>query len=279
MKSSESKSIQKDKNKECVLVKKSTIEYKKELKLLQIELSKLQKYVKKEGIKVLIIFEGRDAAGKGGTIQRVTQYLNPRGARIVALSKPSDIEKTEWYFQRYIKHLPFGGEMVFFDRSWYNRAMVEPVMGFCTPEQSSRFLREVPVLEILLTRADIKIIKFYFSVSKDVQKKRFEDRKKDPRKYYKLSPVDEKAQDLWDEYTVAEHSMLLASHTKEAPWCIVNSDNKKKARLNAIKYILSQFEYDEKTDDKKLLEVDPKILKTEKDLVVSLSQLIRQDLK
>ena len=236
----------------AVWKKKETIEYEHELKRLQIELLKMQNYIKETGKKVLMIFEGRDAAGKGGTIKRITEHLNPRGARVVALDKPSDIEKTQWYFQRYVQHLPAAGEIVLFDRSWYNRAGVEPVMGFCTQEEHKEFLHEVPEFEKMLINSDVQIFKFYFSVSKDEQKRRFEQRRTDPLKQYKLSPVDEKSQGLWDKYTIAKYSMLLASHTDHAPWTIIRSDNKKKARLNTIKHILNHFDYPDKIEKKKL---------------------------
>ena len=192
-----------------IWVRKDTLEYEKQLTKLQIELLKLQKYVKENGLKVLMIFEGRDAAGKGGTIKRITEHLNPRGARVVALEKPSDIEKTQWYFQRYTKHLPSAGEIVLFDRSWYNRAGVEPVMGFCTTEEHHEFLREVPEFEKMLVKSGIILMKFYFSVSKKEQLKRFQKREVDPLKQYKLSPVDKESQNLWDKYTIAKFSMLM----------------------------------------------------------------------
>ncbi len=226
-----------------VWIKKSVLEYEAELKELQIELLKLQNYVKAEGLKVLIIFEGVDAAGKGGTIKRITEHLNPRGARIVALEKPSDVEKTQWYFQRYTQHLPSSGEMVFFDRSWYNRAGVEPVMGFCTEDEHRMFLNDVSDYERMLVDSGIILFKFYFSISKKEQAERFKERKTDPLKQYKLSPVDAKSQELWDKYIEAKHAMLRASHTGIAPWIIIRSDNKKKARLNCIKHILSSIDY------------------------------------
>jgi polyphosphate kinase 2 len=187
-----------------IWVKKSELKYEKDLKRLQIELLKFQNHVKDKGLKVLIIIEGRDAAGKGGTIKRITEHLNPRGARIVALSKPSDTERSQWYFQRYTEHLPSAGEIVLFDRSWYNRAGVEPVMGFCTQEEHKEFLREVPKFETMIANAGIIFFKFYFSVGKEEQAKRFKERKTDPLKQFKLSPVDEKSQELWDQYTVAK---------------------------------------------------------------------------
>ena len=226
-----------------IWVKKETLEYEKELTKLQIELLKFQNHVKDKGLKVLMIFEGRDAAGKGGTIKRITEHLNPRGARVVALEKPSDTEKTQWYFQRYTQHLPSAGEIVLFDRSWYNRGGVEPVMGFCSPEDHHEFLREVPEFERMLVQSGITLIKFYFSVSKKEQQRRFRKRKTDPLKQYKLSPVDIKSQALWDKYTVAKFSMMMASNTEPAPWTIVRSDNKKKARINCIKHILNRVNY------------------------------------
>ena len=242
----------------AVWVKDEVLQYEDELKKLQIELLKMQNHVKEKGLKVLMIFEGRDAAGKGGTIKRITEHLNPRGARVVALDKPSDVEKSQWYFQRYSHHLPSAGEIVLFDRSWYNRAGVEPVMGFCTQEEHKEFLHEVPEFEKMLINSDIIIFKFYFSVSKTEQKRRFDKRRTDPLKQYKLSPVDEKSQGLWDKYTIAKYSMLLASHTDHAPWTIIRSDNKKKARINCIKHILTSMDYPNKAKAKKLA-IDKKI--------------------
>ena len=244
------------KKKVQIWVKEEIVEYETELRQLQIELLKMQNHIKDTGQKVLMIFEGRDAAGKGGTIKRITEHLNPRGARVVALDKPSDTEKTQWYFQRYVQHLPSAGEIVLFDRSWYNRAGVEPVMGFCTQDEHKEFLHEVPEFERMLVNSNIKIFKFYFSVSKDEQKRRFQKRKTDPLKQYKLSPVDEKSQGLWDKYTIAKYSMLLASHTEHAPWTIIRSDNKKKARINTIKHILNNFDYPNKTESKELIADD-----------------------
>ncbi|EAH7093722.1 polyphosphate kinase 2 [Campylobacter jejuni] len=233
--------------------KKSTIEYEKDLKNLQIELLKFQNHVKAKGLKVLILIEGRDAAGKGGAIKRLIEHLNPRGCRVV--------EKTQWYFQRYIAHLPSAGEIVIFDRSWYNRAGVEPVMGFCTPQQHKDFLREVPLFENMISNSDIIFFKFYFSVSKDEQKKRFEKRRSDPLKQYKLSPVDQKSQELWDKYTLAKYSMLLASNTPTCPWTIISSDDKKKARLNLLRFILSKVEYpNKKTGD--FSKIDAKLVRS-----------------
>ena len=249
---SEKHSKKDGKKRVAVWVKDEVLQYESELKDLQIELLKMQNHIKDTGKKVLMIFEGRDAAGKGGTIKRITEHLNPRGARVVALDKPSDIEKSQWYFQRYSHYLPSAGEIVLFDRSWYNRGGVEPVMGFCTQEEHKEFLHEVPEFEKMLINSNITIFKFYFSVSKDEQKKRFDKRRTDPLKQYKLSPVDEKSQGLWDKYTIAKYSMLLASHTEYSPWTVIRSDNKKKARINCIKHILTHMDYPDKVSKKKL---------------------------
>lgn len=242
-----------------VWIKESVLEYEKDLKRLQIELLKLQNHVKEKGIKILMIFEGRDAAGKGGTIKRITEHLNPRGARVVALDKPSDVEKTQWYFQRYSQHLPSAGEIVLFDRSWYNRGGVEPVMGFCTPEEHQEFLNHVSEFERMLVNSGIILFKFYFSVSKAEQARRFKERKTDPLKQFKLSPVDAASQELWEKYTAVKYSMLKASHTGTAPWIIIRSDNKKKARINCIRHILSSVQYPSK---------NPPDLKTSKKILI-----------
>ena len=243
-----------------VWIKKETLEYQKRLTLLQIELLKLQNHVKDKGLKVLIIFEGRDAAGKGGTIKRITEHLNPRGARIVALEKPNEQEKTQWYFQRYISHFPSAGEIVIFDRSWYNRAGVEPVMGFCTKEQHEQFLKDVPEFEKMLVETGVILFKYYFSVSKKEQERRFKKREDDPLKQYKLSPIDKEAQKVWDKYTNAKFSMLMASHTPIAPWTVVKSDNKKKARINCIRHLLNGIDYGRKSKDESIFKIDRKIL-------------------
>jgi polyphosphate kinase 2 len=235
------------------------IEYEIELKKLQIELMKLQKSMKDKGERILIIFEGRDAAGKGGTIKRITEFLNPRNVKVVALAKPSDTETTQWYFQRYVPHLPAAGELVLFDRSWYNRAMVEPVMGFCTDVQHKRFLKDVSLFEELLVKDGIKLFKFYFSVSKAEQERRFNARESDPLKQYKLSPVDNLAQKYWDQYTVKKFQMLNESNRTMAPWTIIRSDNKKKARLNCIKHVLKSVSYGDKLADKDL-QTDPAVV-------------------
>lgn len=258
---SESKKAEKNQRKGMVQIwrKKRNIEYEKELKILQIELLKFQKYVKNNGLRVLMIFEGRDAAGKGGTIKRIIEHLNPRGARIVALEKPDDTEKGQWYFQRYAAHLPSKGEIVLFDRSWYNRAMVEPVMGFCTEREHHDFLKDAPKFEEMLVDSGVQIFKFYFSVSKDEQAKRFKSRETDPLKQHKLSPVDKESQKLWDNYTLAKYMMLSTTHTTHAPWTIIKSNDKKKARLNTIKHILNFVDYDDKIKDEHI-QVDPQIV-------------------
>lgn len=242
-----------------IWVKEEKLLYEKELIKLQVELLKFQNHVKESGLKVLMIFEGRDAAGKGGTIKRITEHLNPRGARVVALEKPSDTEISQWYFQRYVKHLPSAGEIVLFDRSWYNRAMVEPVMGFCTERQHHKFLKDAPEFEQMIIDEEINIFKFYFSVSKEEQARRFKERENDPLKQYKLSNVDKKAQKLWDEYSLAKFMMLSSTHTESAPWTIVKSDNKKKARINTIKHILNFVDYPDKIDSQEI-EVDDEII-------------------
>lgn len=249
----------KSKNRRAVWIRKSTLEYEEELHKIQIELSKWQRYVIENEQRFLLIFEGRDAAGKGGTIKRIVEYLNPRGARVVALLKPSDRERTQWYFQRYFQQLPAGGEIVLFDRSWYNRAMVEPVMGFCTDEEHKRFLKDVPMIEEILIKNGIVLFKFFFSISKEEQMLRFKSRKKDLLKQYKISPVDLMAQEKWDDYTVRKFQMLNETNRTISPWTIIRSDNKKKARLNCIKYILSNVVYDNKISPEEL-QVDPEVV-------------------
>ena len=244
-----------------VWIKKEKIKYEKELITLQVELMKLQKYIHSSGKKLLIIFEGRDAAGKWGTIKRFMEHLNPRQAKIVALNKPTEEEQTQWYFQRYVNHLPAGWEMAMFDRSWYNRAWVEPVMGFVREDDYKKFIKDVPVFEKMLHDSWTTIVKFYFSVTKEEQARRFEGRKSNPLKQFKLSPIDQYSQQLWDKYTLAEYKNLSKTHSKHAPWTIVNSDDKKKARINAIKYVLNQFEYPDK--------IDKKYLKLDNDIVMS----------
>jgi polyphosphate kinase 2 len=249
----------KGKDRVPVYVKESTLDYERELHALQIELMKMQSQVRAEGSRVVLLFEGRDAAGKGGTIKRFTEHMNPRSARVVALEKPSDKERTQWYFQRYVAHLPAAGEIVFFDRSWYNRAMVEPVMGFCSDEENKRFLKDVPLFEQMLVKDGIRLFKFYFSVSKKEQLRRFKSRMGDLLKQYKLSPVDDKAQVYWDQYTVKKFQMLSETNRTLAPWTIVRSDVKKRARLNCIKYVLSEIDYKDKAPAASL-QVDPEII-------------------
>lgn len=261
-----------------VWVKEETIAYEKELLKLQVELLKLQNHIKANGLKVIMIFEGRDAAGKGGTIQRITEHLNPRGARVVALEKPSDIEKNQWYFQRYVQHLPSAGEIVIFDRSWYNRAMVEPVMGFCTERQHHQFLKDAPKFEDMIVDEDIKIFKFYFSVSKNEQAKRFKVRETDPLKQYKFSEVDKESQRLWNEYSLAKYMMLSQTHTDFAPWTIIKSDDKKKARLNCIKHILNFVEYKDQIPNEEL-KVDEEIIVYGRDEAIAMEKMFQYSLK
>ncbi|MGB5832905.1 MAG: polyphosphate kinase 2 [Thiohalocapsa sp.] len=230
---------------------------------LHAELLKMQNWTKEEGRRVLVINEGRDAAGKGGTIKRFVEHMNPRGARVVALDKPSDRERTQWYFQRYLAHLPSGGETVFFDRSWYNRAMVERVMGFCGGSEVKEFLRSVPELERMLIRSGIKLFKFYYSVSKDVQAQRFAKRVNDPLRQWKLSPVDQASQDKWNDYTRAKEDMFFFTSTADSPWTIIKSDDKKRARINAIRFLLSHIDYPERRDE--LLTIDRRIVRTVQD--------------
>lgn len=218
-------------------------EYEEELARLHVELVKLQYWIKEKGLRVVMIFEGRDAAGKGGTIKRITEPLNPRGAQVVALGTPSDREKTQWYFQRYVAHLPAAGEMTLFDRSWYNRAGVERVMGFCTDQQYREFLRSCPEFERMLVRSGIILLKYWFSVSDKEQERRFQARAQDPLKRWKLSPMDLKSRDMWVEYSQAKDEMFFYTDIEEAPWWVVESDNKKLAHLNCISHILSSIPY------------------------------------
>ena len=221
--------------------------YEAELAKLQIELVKLQEWIKHEGLKVVVVFEGRDAAGKGGVIKRITQSLNPRVCHVVALGTPTEREKTQWYFQRYVPHLPAAGEMVLFDRSWYNRAGVERVMGFCTEEEYSEFLRTCPEFERMLIRSGIILIKYWFSVSDDEQERRFASRITDPTKRWKLSPMDLESRKRWVEYSKAKDEMFAHTDIKQAPWHVVNADVKKRARLNCIKHLLSMIPYEDLT--------------------------------
>jgi polyphosphate kinase 2 len=213
---------------------------------LQRELLKAQRWIEKSGHRVIVLFEGRDAAGKGGTIKRFTEHMNPRTARVVALQKPTERERTQWYFQRYIGPLPAAGEIVLFDRSWYNRAGVERVMGFCTPNDYLEFMRQCPEVERMFVRSGITLMKYWFSVSREEQRHRFEARETDPLKQWKLSPIDRASLDKWDDYTEAKEAMFFYTDTADAPWTIVKSDDKKRARLNAMQHFLAMLPYDEK---------------------------------
>jgi len=236
------------------------LRYEEELEKLQIEMVKLQRDVQINKRRVAIIYEGRDAAGKGGTIRRFIEHLNPRSARVVALPKPTEEQRGQWYFQRYAYQLPNPGEIVFFDRSWYNRAVVEPVMGFCTEEQYKVFMQQAPEFEHMLYEDKIELVKFWFSISKDVQRERFESRRTDPLKHWKISPVDEKAQENWDVYTRYKEKMYSRTHTTYSPWIIVQSNDKKKARLESMRYVLSTLDYAGKHDPVTSLVPDPDIV-------------------
>ncbi|MGA8008764.1 MAG: polyphosphate kinase 2 [Thiomonas sp.] len=230
-------------------------DYEREKFVLQTELLKLQAWAKETHQRIIILFEGRDAAGKGGTIKRMMEHLNPRGARVVALEKPSEVERGQWYFQRYVQHLPTAGEIVLFDRSWYNRAGVERVMGFCTPAEYSEFLRQAPEFERNLVRSGIHLIKFWFSVSQDEQRRRFKERRVHPLKQWKLSPIDMASLDKWDDYTRAKEAMFFHTDTADSPWTVVKSNDKKRARLNTMRYVLHSLPYNGK-DVNRIGEVD-----------------------
>ncbi|MDO4241373.1 MAG: polyphosphate kinase 2 [Microbacteriaceae bacterium] len=240
-------------------------EYEQTKRRLQIELLKLQAWVKETGEKIVLIFEGRDAAGKGGAIKRFTEHMNPRGARVVALEIPTEKESKQWYFQRYTAHLPTGGEIVLFDRSWYNRAGVERVMGYCTPAQYLEFTRSAPEYERMLTQSGIHIIKFWFSVGKAEQRSRFLSRSHDPVKQWKLSPTDLASLDKWDAYTQAKEAMFFYTDTPHAPWTVVKSNDKKRARIEAMRWVLNQFEYTGK-DHKIVGTPDPKVIGSPRDI-------------
>jgi len=236
------------------------VDYDSELFKLQAELVDLQQWAAKHKKRVCVLFEGRDAAGKGGAIRRFTEHLNPRSMRVVALTKPTEIEKGQWYFRRYIKELPEPGELVFFDRSWYNRAVVEPVMDFCSDEQYNKFMVQVPEFEHMLYEDGVIIIKFWFSISKEEQKKRFNSRLKNPLKQWKFSPVDKEGQIRWDKYTSYKEQMFSQTHTSFSPWIIIKTNSKKQARLESIRYVLSRFEYDRKGSSKTTVLPDPNVV-------------------
>lgn len=237
-----------------------TLNYEKQLRHLQIELVKLQQWILKNNKRIAIIFEGRDAAGKGGNIRRFMEHLNPRSSRLVALNKPTNVEKGQWYFQRYIKELPNPGEIVFFDRSWYNRAVVEPVMGFCTENEYKEFLVQVPEFEHMLYEDGMIVMKFWLSISKEEQLKRFDSRNDNPLKRWKFSPVDKKGQELWDRYSFYKEEMFSKTHTSYCPWMIIKSNDKKVARLEAMRYVLSKFDYDGKNEALTTLTPDPNVV-------------------
>jgi len=234
-------------------------EYEQQKQALQVELLKAQRWLKETGNKVVAIFEGRDAAGKGGTIKRFMEHLNPRGARVVALEKPSDRERNQWYFQRYVRHLPTNGEIAFFDRSWYNRAGVEPVMGFCSADQVDEFMRQCPEFERMLISSEITLFKFWFAVDKEEQARRFESRETDPLKQWKLSPIDIASRSKWDEYTAAREVMLEHTNTVTSPWTLIKSDDKQRARINCMRFFLHNLDYPDK-DQEIVTEPDPLIV-------------------
>lgn len=237
----------------------STKAYEAEKAALQVELLKVQHWAQETGQKFVLLFEGRDAAGKGGTIKRFMEHMNPRAARVVALNKPSDEERGQWFFQRYIKHLPTSGEMVLYDRSWYNRAGVERVMDFCEPSEYLEFMRQTPDFEQMLTRSGIKLFKYWFSVTREEQMRRFKSRETDPLKRWKLSPIDRASMDRWDDYTEAKEAMFFYTDTADAPWTVIRSNDKKRARLNCMRHFLSQLDYPDKNLEVATLP-DPKIV-------------------
>ncbi len=239
---------------------KTAVAYEFELESLQIELVKLQRWIQEKGKRLAILFEGRDAAGKGGTIRRFIEHLNPRAMRVVALPAPTEEERGQWYFQRYMKQLPNGGEIVFFDRSWYNRAVVEPVNSFCTREQYERYMLQVPEFEHMLVEDGVLLVKFWFSIGKEVQAMRFQSRRHNPLKQWKLSPLDERAQDQWDAYTKYKEVMFSRTHNTFSPWIIVQANNKRRARLESMRYLLSQIDYDGKEEARVSLYPDPNVI-------------------
>ena len=237
-----------------------SVNYEKQLLKLQAELVDLQQWIAKHKKRVCVIFEGRDAAGKGGSIRRFTEHLNPRSMRVVALTKPTNVEKGQWYFRRYIKELPNPGEIVFFDRSWYNRAVVEPVMGFCNDEQYDKFMVQVPEFEHMLYEDGVHIIKFWFSISKEEQERRFNSRLANPLKQWKFSEVDREGQKLWDKYTHYKEQMFGKTHTTYSPWIIIKTNNKKEARLESMRYVLSSFDYVGKGNSGTTILPDPNVV-------------------
>ena len=239
---------------------KYKVSYAEQLELLQVELLKLQRWVRTHKQRVVIIFEGRDAAGKGGAIRRFKRYLNPRSARVVALNKPTEVERGQWYFRRHVKELPNEGEIVFFDRSWYNRAVVEPVMGFCTTDEYHQFIRQVPDFEHMLYEDGVKLIKFWFSITKEEQSNRFTSRQTNPLKQWKISTVDLTSQQVWDKYTHYIEEMMIRTHSNFSPWILVSTDDKRQARLESIRYVLSQFDYKDKDDSQTTLYPDPSVI-------------------
>ena len=236
------------------------LDYEKQLKKLQAELVNLQKWIYDNKLRVAVLFEGRDAAGKGGSIKRFTEHLNPRAMRVVALSKPTEVERGQWYFRRYIKELPNPGEIVFFDRSWYNRAVVEPVMGFCDDVQYDQFMAQVPEFEHMLYEDGVTVIKFWFSITKEEQAKRFASRLEEPLKRWKFSPIDKEGQRLWEDYTKYKELMFSKTHNDFSPWIIVKTNDKRTARLESMRYVLSQFDYEGKEDAKANLLPDPNVI-------------------
>ena len=237
-----------------------TVQYEKDLIRLQAELVDFQQWVAKHKRRVCVIFEGRDAAGKGGAIRRFTEHLNPRSMRVVALNKPNEVEKGQWYFRRYIKELPNPGEIVFFDRSWYNRAVVEPVMGFCNKDEYDKFMVQVPEFEHMLYEDGVDLIKFWFSISKDEQQRRFEARLENPLKRWKFSEVDKQGQILWDKYTFYKEQMYSKTHTTYSPWIIIKTNDKRQARLESIRYVLSRFDYEGKGNSGTTVLPDPNVV-------------------
>lgn len=252
-------------------------EYEADKAALQVELLKVQHWIEETGQKVVMLFEGRDAAGKGGTIKRFTEHLNPRTSRVVALNKPTDEERGQWFFQRYIKHLPTSGEIVLYDRSWYNRAGVERVMNFCQPSEYLEFMRETPELERMLTRSGIQLYKYWFSVTQEEQKRRFASRETDPLKQWKLSPIDRASLDKWDEYTEAKEAMFFYTDTADAPWTVVRSNDKKRARLNCMRHFLASLNYPDKDTDV-VGQPDPKIIHQAQTIVTEADQILATSL-